>query len=186
MASKLSKITHVPPMLVTFRHLFKKAFTVQYPEERREIPERSRGLHVYNIKKCMGCKACARVCPNNCIEIEVSTTEKGKKVIEKFDIYLGRCMFCGLCIDHCIGKGVLKTTPDYEFADTSRESLVYGIDQLVSEMPEEGEEEEPEEEPEEAESEEKPEAPKEEPAEKPEEPEEPEAEEEKPAEEVEQ
>lgn len=183
MASKLSRITHVPPMLVTFKHLFKKAFTVQYPEERREIPERSRGLHVYDIKRCLGCKACARACPNNCIDIEVSTTEKGKKIIDKFDIYLGRCMFCGLCIDHCIGKGVLRTTPGYEFSDISRESLVYGIDRLVKEMPEE---DEPEEEaPEEKESEE---ASKEEPAEKPEEPEpeEPEAEEEKPAEEAEQ
>ena len=140
MVSKLEKIIHAAPMLVTFRHLFKKPITVQYPEERREIPARSRGLHVYNPEGCLGCGACARACPNNCIELEVSTTPEGKKQIDKFDIYIGRCMFCGLCIDHCIGKGVLTMTPEYEFCDTSRESLVYGIDRLARKKDKEEEE----------------------------------------------
>jgi formate hydrogenlyase subunit 6/NADH:ubiquinone oxidoreductase subunit I len=61
----------------------------------------------------------------------VSTTPEGKKQIDKFNIYIGRCMFCGLCIDSCIGKGVLSMTPEYEFCDTSREALVYGIDRLA-------------------------------------------------------
>ncbi len=131
MVSKLSRIAHVAPMLVTFKHLFKEAFTVQYPEERREVPERSRGLHIYDPERCLGCGACARACPNNCIELEVSTTPEGKKQIDKFNIYLGRCMFCGLCIDSCIGKGVLSMTTGYEFCDTDRKSLIYGIDRLA-------------------------------------------------------
>lgn len=142
MASKLSKISHVPPMLVTFRHLFKKAFTVQYPEERREIPERSRGLHVYDVDKCIACKLCEKACPNKCIQMEVSTFEieietpdgekkkKQKKKVDEFNIYLGRCMFCGLCVDQCL-KGALGMTPEYEFSDLDRKSLVYGIDRLV-------------------------------------------------------
>lgn len=129
MVSKLLKISHLAPMLVTFKHMFKEAFTVQYPEERREIPERSRGLHVYDGEKCIGCKMCARACPNKCIDLEVSTTEEGKKVIDKFEIYIGRCMFCGLCVDNCI-KGGLSMTPRYEFSDTSRKSLVYTMDRL--------------------------------------------------------
>jgi formate hydrogenlyase subunit 6/NADH:ubiquinone oxidoreductase subunit I len=61
----------------------------------------------------------------------VSTTPDGKKKIDKFDIYIGRCMFCGLCVDSCIGKGVLSMTPRYEFSDISRKSLIYGIDRLA-------------------------------------------------------
>ena len=137
MVSKLSRIVHVAPMLVTFKHLFKEAFTVQYPEERREIPERSRGLHTYDPERCLGCGACARACPNNCIDMEVSTTLEGKKQIDKFNIYLGRCMFCGLCIDSCIGKGVLSMTPGYEFSDIDRKSLVYTMDRLARKEEEE-------------------------------------------------
>lgn len=131
MVSKLSKIVHVSPMLVTFKHLFKKAVTVQYPEERLDITGRSRGLHIYDPDKCLGCGACARVCPNKCIKLKVSTTSKGKKKIEEFSINIGRCMFCGLCVDYCIGKGVLKMSTEYEYSEYDRKSLVYGIDRLV-------------------------------------------------------
>ncbi len=137
MASKLSKIIHAAPMLVTFKHIFKKAFTVQYPEERLELPKRSRGLHVYDASRCLGCGACARACPNKCIELKVSTTPEGKKKIEEFNIYLGRCMFCGLCIDYCIGKGVLWMSTEYEYSEHDRKSLVYGIDRLKEKKTEE-------------------------------------------------
>ena len=125
MVSKLEKIIHSLPMSVTFKHLLKKPITIQYPEERRELPTRSRGLHVYSAERCLGCGACARACPNKCIELEVSTTPEGKKQIDKFNINIGRCMFCGLCIDSCIGKSVLTMTPEYEFCDIDRKSLVY-------------------------------------------------------------
>ncbi|MEE8402933.1 MAG: NADH-quinone oxidoreductase subunit I [Candidatus Hydrothermarchaeaceae archaeon] len=133
MASKLSKIMHVSPMLVTLKHVFKKAVTVQYPEEKLEIPRGFRGLHVYDVDKCMGCGACAMACPNKCIELKVSTTPEGKKKIDEFNINLGRCMFCGLCVDYCIGKGVLRMTTEYEYSGHDRESLIYGIDRLVRE-----------------------------------------------------
>jgi NADH-quinone oxidoreductase subunit I len=143
MVSKLLKIIHALPMQVTFKHLFIKPITVQYPEERRDLPPRSRGLHAYDAERCLGCGACARACPNNCIELEVSTTPDGKKQIDKFDIYYGRCMFCGLCMDSCIGKGVLSMTTEFEFSDVDRKSLVYTKERIARKK-EEGEEEESE------------------------------------------
>ncbi len=153
MVSKVSKIVHTPPMLVTLKHIFKKAFTVQYPEERLEIPERFRGLHAYNLDKCIACRMCEKACPNKCIQLEISTYEvevetpdgekktKTKKKVDGFNIYLGRCMFCGLCVDNC-PKGALGMTTEYEFSDNDRKSLVYGIDRLPKkEMPKEEEKE---------------------------------------------
>lgn len=143
MASKLSKIVHIPPMLVTFKHTFKKPFTVQYPEERLDVPERFRGLHVYYPDKCIACKMCEKICPNKCIQLEISTYEveietpdgekktKTKKKVDEFNIYIGRCMFCGLCVDIC-PKGVLEMTTNYEFSSTDRKSLIYGMDRLAS------------------------------------------------------
>jgi formate hydrogenlyase subunit 6/NADH:ubiquinone oxidoreductase subunit I len=96
---------------------------------------------------------CEKACPNKCIELEISTYEvevetpdgekkmKTKKKVDEFNVYIGRCMFCGLCVDNC-PKGALGMTTEYEFSDNDRKSLVYGIDRLPKkEMPKEEEKE---------------------------------------------
>ncbi len=127
---KLMNVSHLHPLRVVGKHIFKTPITVQYPEERLTPAKRFRGLHLYDHERCMGCGACAKICPNNCIELKVTVGPDGKKKIEEFNIFLGRCMFCGLCIDYCPGKGVLKSSPEYELAGYGRESLLYGIDRL--------------------------------------------------------
>lgn len=129
MLGKLLGITHIVPLLVIFKHFFVRPITVQYPEERLTLPERYRGLHLYNSEKCMGCGMCARICPNKAIELQVSITPEGKKKIELFNIFIGRCIFCGLCVDYCPGR-VLTMSSEYEQAGFDRPSLVYGIDRL--------------------------------------------------------
>ncbi|MGD8307361.1 MAG: 4Fe-4S binding protein, partial [Ignavibacteria bacterium] len=57
-------------MRVTFRHLFVRSVTIQYPTVRPEMPERERNRLYVNMDDCIGCDQCARACPVNCIEIE--------------------------------------------------------------------------------------------------------------------
>jgi|Deesub1362A_J573_1020465.scaffolds.fasta_scaffold00057_41 NADH-quinone oxidoreductase chain I len=130
MLGKLFRIMHTAPHAVVGKHFLVKPITVQYPEEKLTLPEGYRGIHVFDIERCKGCAACARVCPNNCIEIKVSTTEDRKKKIEKYEIFLGRCMFCGLCEEFCVGGDVIRLTKDYEVAGSTRKDLVYDIKRL--------------------------------------------------------
>ncbi|MBI5253802.1 MAG: NADH-quinone oxidoreductase subunit I [Euryarchaeota archaeon] len=119
------------PMLITLKHLFKKPVTVQYPEEKLTLAERYRGMHAYDLERCIACSACVRICPNKCIELQVSITPEGKKKIEAYNIYIGRCMFCGLCVEACpLKPKVITMTQKYELADYDRPSLVYGIERL--------------------------------------------------------
>jgi NADH-quinone oxidoreductase chain I len=138
MFGRLQKLTHTSPLGVVGKHMLIKPITVQYPEEKLTLPEAFRGIHQFDSERCMGCGACAKICPNKCIEIQVSITPEGKKKIEKYNIYLGRCMFCGLCEEFCIGKDVIKLTKEYEVAGYDKQSLVYDIPKL--ERKEEGEE----------------------------------------------
>ncbi len=132
----LKKVSHVLPLFVTLKHLFIRPVTVQYPEEKIELPEGSIGLHHLDTNKCIGCGTCARVCPNKAIKLEDAgikemKTPKGviKRPIKHPSIYIGRCMFCGLCIENCPTKA-LKFTTFYEIAGYDRKELYFSYKDL--------------------------------------------------------
>jgi NADH-quinone oxidoreductase subunit I len=138
MLGKFLRVTHIPPMFVTFKHLFKKPVTVQYPEERLTLSGRYKGLHSLDPNLCIGCGICAKRCPNKTIELKVIGVEEKeikekivKKEIKRPQIFMGRCMFCGLCVEGC-PKGALTMTSNYELATYDRESLLYTHEQLAA------------------------------------------------------
>ena len=51
-------------LAVTLRHMWQKPVTMQYPEERPQLPPRHRGRHELErhdngLEKCVGCELCA-------------------------------------------------------------------------------------------------------------------------------
>jgi NADH-quinone oxidoreductase subunit I len=120
-------------MGVTSREAFKKPITLQYPDERWEVPERYRGILHNREEDCIGCLACARACPVNCIHIEIMKREKdeygvtsdGTKItqwIPQFDIDMALCMVCGLCTEVC-PTDCLTMTKEYELAVTNKRDM---------------------------------------------------------------
>lgn len=129
-------ITVMIGMKVTAAHLFKPAVTLQYPDERWEMPERARNQLFNNIDDCIGCDKCARACPVDCIYIttekatpdedlgETSNGTKKRLKLLQFDIDMSLCCYCGLCTYPCPTE-CLTMTPRYESSVYNRESLVY-------------------------------------------------------------
>ncbi|HQT98484.1 MAG: hypothetical protein B7Z62_01365, partial [Deltaproteobacteria bacterium 37-65-8] len=97
--------------------------TLQYPEERWEIPEGYRGFLHNDVKKCTACTMCVKVCPVDCISLESVRGADKKMVLASYDINIGRCMYCGLCVEVCPPKS-LKHTSGYEMASAARGELI--------------------------------------------------------------
>ncbi|MBE0569671.1 MAG: NADH-quinone oxidoreductase subunit I [Deltaproteobacteria bacterium] len=118
-------VTTAKGMRITARYGVdpKEEVTLQYPEERWEIPQGYRGFLHNDILKCTACTMCVKVCPVDCISLESVRGADKKMVLASYDINIGRCMFCGLCVEVCPPKS-LKHTAGYEMASTTRGELI--------------------------------------------------------------
>jgi formate hydrogenlyase subunit 6/NADH:ubiquinone oxidoreductase subunit I len=107
----------------------RKKVTEQYPDPvssrtEDDLPARTRGILSNDIEKCTGCGDCRRICPVHCIRIEtLPGKDLGRPLITVFDIDLGRCISCGLCVEVC-HPGSLVHTKRFEGAVTESQDLV--------------------------------------------------------------
>jgi formate hydrogenlyase subunit 6/NADH:ubiquinone oxidoreductase subunit I len=123
-------------MRLTFSHLFTPSVTLQYPEERWELPIGARAQLFNNIDDCIGCGFCAKVCPVDCIYIETVKAGPGEDLgkaslgnpkrlhVLRFDIDMAKCCYCNLCTIPCPTE-CLQMTPKYESSVYDRANMLY-------------------------------------------------------------
>ncbi len=132
---------------VTIKHSFRSRETLQYPEEKEELPKGYRGLHKLllwrdGLERCVGCKLCSAACPVDCIYVESAENDpadpvsKGERYASIYEINELRCIFCGYCEEACpVGAIVLGN--EYEFCEDNREKFIYKKGDLLVKRPDE-------------------------------------------------
>lgn len=126
-------------MFRVFAHLWRRRATVQYPERKAPLPPRWQGRIVLTRdpqgeERCVACYLCAVACPVDCIALQTTEDQLGRRYPEFFRINFSRCIFCGLCEEACPTYAI-QLTPDYEMAEYDRQHLVYEKEDLTIDGP---------------------------------------------------
>lgn len=130
-------------LAVTFRQMFQKPVTTEYPKEMRPKPQRFHGRHVLNrypdgMEKCIGCELCAGACPARCIYVRgqdnpvEEPVSPGERFGFVYEINMLRCIFCGLCVEACPTEAITMTQL-FEMSVTDRSDAIYTKDELLVE-----------------------------------------------------
>jgi NADH-quinone oxidoreductase subunit I len=118
-----------------FLHAFRRRVTVQYPEQKPYLAPRWRGRIVLTRdpdgqERCVACYLCAAACPVDCIALQATEDEHGRRYPEFFRINFSRCILCGFCEEACPTYAI-QLTPDFEMGEYERHNLVYEKEDLL-------------------------------------------------------
>jgi len=128
-------LSSLQTLWAVFLHAFRRRVTVQYPEQKPYLPPRWRGRIVLSRdpdgqERCVACNLCAAACPVDCIALQATEDETGRRYPAFFRINFSRCIFCGYCEEACPTYAI-QLTPDFEICEYNRQNLVYEKEDLL-------------------------------------------------------
>jgi len=127
-------ISFLRGLWIVFLHLFHRTDTIEYPEEIAYLPPRFKGRIVLTRdpdggERCVACYLCSIACPVDCIALQATQDEHGRRYPEWFRINFSRCIFCGYCEEACPTYAI-QLTPDFEMCEYERPNMVYEKEHL--------------------------------------------------------
>ena len=133
-------------LYVTLKTAFRKPVTDQYPDpdKRHQVAPRYMGFPALlwdgDVPEpyCTGCMVCIRACPTQCMSAQMTDNPKfadnesrRRKIIESFEINLGRCILCGICVDVC-NFDAIEMSHEHELSKYERNGNRVDLDMLLT------------------------------------------------------
>ena len=108
--------------------------TVQYPEQKPYLSPRIAAASSFRAIRMAVSAAWPAIlrgrCPVDCIALQATEDENGRRYPEFFRINFSRCIFCGFCEEACPTYAI-QLTPDFEMGEYHRQNLVYEKEDLL-------------------------------------------------------
>jgi hydrogenase-4 component H len=88
-------------------------FTTRYPFEPFEPVDAYRGRPRFDEDGCIGCGACAEVCPPKCIDVieDITASPPRRTLVQHMD----QCIECGQCERYCPTGAGIRLTNEFDF-----------------------------------------------------------------------
>ena len=132
-------------LAVTLRTMLRRPVTAQYPEpaKRLVVADRFMGFPAltwdYDVSEpyCTGCMVCIRDCPTQCMSatmvdnpLHADEKSRRRKIVGMFEINLGRCILCGICVDVC-NFDAIEMGHEHELSKYERNGSRVDLPQLL-------------------------------------------------------
>lgn len=117
-------------LIEAIKALIKGPYTTKYPFKPHIPPKKFRGKPEYSEENCVGCTACAQVCPVKAIEFsdDLKSAPPKRKNILHYDI----CIFCGQCQLHCITQEGIKLSNKFALALFDRSQTIETVEKELA------------------------------------------------------
>ena len=130
---------------MTLKTAFRKPVTAQYPDPKKRlaVAKRSMGFPALlwdedvDEPDCMGCMVCIRECPTQWMTAEMKDnpkfaddTSRRRKIVDYFEINLGRCILCQICVDVC-NFDAIEMSHEHELCKFQRNDNRVDLAQLL-------------------------------------------------------
>ena len=130
---------------VTLKTALRKPVTAEYPEpnKRLDIDDRYMGFPALlwdgtvDEPYCTSCMVCIRECPTQCMSASMKDNplhadgkSRRRKIVDEFEINLGRCIVCGICVDVC-NFDAIEMSHEHELGKYARNGNRVDLPQLL-------------------------------------------------------
>ena len=101
-------------------------YTTRFPFEPHTPPDGFRGKPEFQEDDCVGCAACAEVCP--ALAITVTDEPDAGPPTRRFELRYDKCIFCGQCELNCTTSEGIKLTKTYDMVTLDRSTCLEHIE----------------------------------------------------------
>ncbi|MBI4234559.1 MAG: NADH-quinone oxidoreductase subunit I [Chloroflexi bacterium] len=128
---------------LTLHTFLRRPVTAQYPKEHLPVQPRYMGFPALTWDDkvgepyCTACMVCIRNCPTQCMSATMKDNplhKEGKstrrKIVETFEINLGRCILCNICVEVC-NFDAIAMSHEHEISSYGRYDRRVNLEQLL-------------------------------------------------------